>query len=78
MTLKAKNKIAQKGRRGSRHELLLSCVIGGYDIYHVWDMTAIPTKWCFTRAIILITNERREYKYDGTKPKVFTKASCAL
>ena len=30
-------------------------VIGEYDIYHVCHMTAISTKWCGAKAIILIT-----------------------
>ncbi|SDM55139.1 hypothetical protein [Bacillus sp. OK048] len=36
---KAENKHAQKGRRGSKFELLLCCVKGEYDICHVLTMT---------------------------------------
>jgi hypothetical protein len=60
MTMKAENNIAQKG--GEAQELSFSFlrVMEGYDIYHVWHMTAISTKWCCVKAIILIKNERRE------------------
>jgi hypothetical protein len=62
MTMKAENKIAQKGRRGSKLSFSFLRVMGEYDIYHVWHMTAISTKWSCAGAIILITNERRECK----------------
>jgi hypothetical protein len=60
--MKAENITTQKGRRGSRLELLLSCVIGEYDIYHVQLMTAISTKESITRAILLISNKRKGIK----------------